>query len=95
VSLDLRVSNKDSQAIPLNSSLLQQFLTRLQPEIRHQLLLQKKPSNFTSALANAVDIEYVLKFNGSDDSVHAVSQPQRKLDLELPDIATLQCPQMR
>ena len=35
-----------------------------------------------------MDIEYALKFNGSDDSVHAMLQPQRKP--ELPDATTLQ-----
>ena len=69
--------------------LLQKFLTGLRPEISRQLLLRKKPSNFVSALADAVDIEYALKFNGGDDgSVHAMSLPQRKP--ELPDTATLQ-----
>ena len=58
--------------------LLQKFLTGHRPEISCQLLLQKKPSDFVSALTDAVDIEYALKFNGSDNSVHAMSQPQRK-----------------
>ena len=68
--------------------LLQRFLMGLQPEIRHQLLLRKKSSNFAEALADAVNIEYALKFNGGDNSVQAVAQPQQKP--ELPDAVTLQ-----
>ena len=35
-----------------------------------------------------MDVEYALKFNKSDDSVHAMSQPQRKPGL--PNAATPQ-----
>ena len=68
--------------------LLQRFLTGLLPEISRQLLLRKKPSNFVSALADATEIEYALKFHGDEDGIHAMSQPQRKP--ELPNAATLQ-----
>ena len=71
-----------------SSVLLQRFLTGLRPEISRQLLLRKKPSNFTEALADAVDIEYALKFNEPDVNVQAMAQPQRKP--EQPDTVTLQ-----
>ena len=71
-----------------SSVLLQRFLTGLRPEISRQLLLRKKPSNFTKALADVVDIEYALKFNEPDVNVQAMVQPQRKP--EQPDTVTLQ-----
>ena len=58
--------------------LLQRFLTGLRPEINCQLLLWKKPADFVTALADAVEIEYAFRFNGGDDSVHSVAQPSRK-----------------
>ena len=63
----------------MNSAvLLQQFLMGLQPEISHQLLLRKKPADFATAIADAVEIEYTFRFNGGDDSVHSVAQPPWK-----------------
>ena len=61
-----------------SSVLLQRFLTGLRPERSRQLLLHKKLSNFTKALADAVDIKYALKFNEPDVNIQAMAQPQRK-----------------
>lgn len=58
--------------------LLRRFLAGLRPEISCQLLLWKKPADFATALADAVEIEYALRFNGGDDSVHSVAQPPWK-----------------
>ena len=58
--------------------LLQRFLTGLHPEIGRQLLLRKKPANFADALKDAIDIEYALQFDSSDDTINAIGRGARK-----------------
>ena len=58
--------------------LLQHFLAGLRPEISCQLLLKKKPSDFATALKDAVDIEYALEFNTSGDGVNTLTRGNRK-----------------
>ena len=53
--------------------LLQLFMTGLRPGIGHQFLLKKKHSEFSSALKDAVDIEYVLEFDNSGDSINVLT----------------------
>ena len=58
--------------------LLQRFLTGLCSEIGQQLLLRKKPPNFADALKDAIDIEYALQFDSSDDTINAIGRGTRK-----------------
>ena len=57
--------------------LLQRFLTGLLPDIGRQLLLKKKPADFSAALKDAVDIEYALEFDNSGDSINALTRKPR------------------
>ena len=59
--------------------LLQCFLIGLRPEIGQQLLLRKKPANFADTLKDAIDIEYVLQFDSSDDTINAIGRGIRKI----------------
>ena len=56
--------------------LLQRFLTGLRPDIGRQLLLKKKPSDFSTTLKDAVDVEYALEFDNSGDSINSLTCKQ-------------------
>ena len=58
--------------------LLQRFLTGLRPEIGRQLLLRNRPTNFADALKDAIDIEYALQFDSSDDTINAIGRGTRQ-----------------
>ena len=54
--------------------LLQHFLTGLRPEFGRQLLIRNRPANFADALKDAIDIEYALQFDSSDDTINAIGR---------------------
>ena len=58
--------------------LLQRFLTGLCPEIAHQLLLRNRPTDFTAALKDAIEIEYALEFDNQDDTINAIGRTAQK-----------------
>ena len=58
--------------------LLQRFLTGLCPEIGRQLLLRNRPVNFADALKDAIDIEYALQFDSSDDTINTKGRGTRQ-----------------
>ena len=65
--------------------LLQRFLTGLCPEIGRQLLLRTKPTDFPAAVKTAVDVEYALQFDGSDECINAIRHTTRK-PTQAPDV---------
>ena len=65
--------------------LLQRFLTGLCPEIGRQLLLRMKPTDFPAAVKTAVDVEYALQFDGSDECINAIRHTTQK-PTQAPDV---------
>ena len=60
-------------------------MTGLRPEIGCQLLLGTKPTDFPAAVKAAVDVEYALEFDGSDDCVNAIGHTTQK-PTQAPDV---------
>ena len=63
-------------------------MTGLRPDIGCQLLLEAKPSDFSTTLKNAVDIEYALEFDNSGDSINALTHKPQIIS-ESPDAVVL------